>query len=76
MVVLAITSQAIARSFWKTQDSSIYPFCRISLTVTLSLHASLCSLLGRFQVLNLVDEEGEIAAEFRFIFERFCSLLD
>jgi len=40
MVVLAITSQAIARSFWKTQDSSIYPFCRISLTVTLSLHAS------------------------------------
>lgn len=44
MVVLAITSQAIARSFWKTQDSSIHPFCRISLTVTLSLHASaLCS---------------------------------
>ncbi len=41
---LAITSQAIARSFWKTQDSSIYPFCRNSLTVTLSLHASaLCS---------------------------------
>ncbi len=26
MVVLAITSQAIAPSFWKTQDSSIHPF--------------------------------------------------
>ncbi len=36
----------------------------------------LCSLLRRFQLLNPVDEEGEIAAGFRFIFERFCSLLD
>ncbi len=70
MVVLAITSQAIARSFWKTQDSSIYPFCQISLTVTLSLHASaLCSEGFNFSTLLM-------RKVIRFIFECFCSLLD